>query len=221
MSALHCNHQGSSTLGNGNPLPDVKSLSKLYHSFTDQQQWAAILCIATIHTWIKDAPDLLEKEIVASPTPTPSDGKRARNWRARKWRARKDTILDQIVKEALNDSALENSTWRYLYLNDNDITPVIILGVIYADWKATRKRSQQPKDDRNSTDNVDDRNSKDNVDNVPKSKLNPEQMFRSWAPAGKELFLETCKEVKIPIEIACEIKYIQGKKTEKRRMGLR
>lgn len=221
MLTLHCN-----------PLSDVKSLSKLYHSFTDQQ-WPAVLCIATIRAWIEDAPDLLEK-LVASPTPTPSGGKRKRDWRARKWQARKDTILDQILKEARNDSALENSTWRYLYLNGNDITPditpVLILGVTYAEWKATRKGSRQPKDDKNSEDNVDggdltnnadDRNSKDNVDNVPKSKLNPEQLFRSWAPAAQKLFHETCKGVKIPVEIAREIKRIHAEETEKRSKGLK
>lgn len=220
MSALHFNHQGSST-PLGNPLSDVNSLSKLYHSFTDQQ-WAAILCIATIHTWTEVASDLLEKEVLASPTL--SDGWR----RPRNWRVRKDTTLDQVVREALNDSAPEDSTWRYLYLHDNDITPVIILGVIYADWKATRKRSRKPKDDTNLEDNVDDgkskknvddKNSKDNVDNVPMSRLNPEEMFRSWALAGKELYLETYKKVKIPIEITGRISSIQ--RTEKRKRGLR
>ncbi|OBT60306.1 hypothetical protein VE03_10218 [Pseudogymnoascus sp. 23342-1-I1] len=209
MSALHFNHQGSST-PLGNPLSDVKSLSKLYHSFTDQQ-WAAILYVATIHTWIEVASDLLEKEVLASLTPSDS-------WRGpRDWRARKDTTIDQVVKEALNDSAPEDSTWRYLYLHDNDITPVIILGVIYADWKATRKRSRKPKVDTNLEDNLDDGKSKKNVDNVPMSKLNPEEMFRSWAPAGKELYLETYKEVKIPTEIARRIDHIQRKKTEKRK----
>jgi hypothetical protein len=224
MSALHYIHQGSST-ALGNPLSDVKSLSKLYHSFTDQQ-WLAIKCIDTIHDWIEKVPGLLEKEVLASQV------------KGGGWAPRKDSVFEKRVKEALDDSAPKDSTWRYIYTHGNGLTAVIIFHLICVDWdehfKKTRK--PRPKNDRNSEDNVDDRNSKNNVDdeyskdNVgnnnfgthmkPESKLNPEGMFRSWEMAGKKLFFEICKNLEIPIEIANGVEYFSGNK-KKRRKGLR
>ncbi|KAH8587653.1 hypothetical protein B0O99DRAFT_747444 [Bisporella sp. PMI_857] len=194
MSALHYFDQGSST-PLGDLLSDVKSLFKLFHSITPSQ-WLAFECLVTIHTWIKEAPDLLANEAFASETK--SGG----------WAPRRDSRLQQIIQEALDENAPDDSLWRFLYTRNNNLKPVIIFGVIYIHWKdnfKSPKKKPKSKDDGKPRD-----------DGKSKSKkLNPEEEAKCWPTAAKQFLGEMLMEVKLPSKIADGMKVLKPKKRKK------
>jgi hypothetical protein len=192
MSALHYFDQGLST-PLGNPLSNAKSISKLYYSLTPHQ-WSAFKCVDTIHTWVEEAPELLKKEALSSIA------------KGGGWAPRKDSTLGKIVKEALDENAPTGSLWRFIYIQEEDIKPVIIFGVIYIHWKdnfESPKKKPKSKDDGKS-----------------KSKLNPEEEAKRWSTAAKQFLVEMLMEIELPSKIVDGIEWIKPKKSKKRKKGL-
>ncbi|KAH8591867.1 hypothetical protein B0O99DRAFT_690164 [Bisporella sp. PMI_857] len=171
-----------------NPLSDAKSLSKYYYSI-HHYHWLALQCIVPIRTWIEEAPDLLELEVQAS---TLKSG----------WAPRKDSLLDQIIKEALNEDAPDGSLWRFIYIQKKDLKPVIIFGVIYIHWKKKFKSQiKKPK-------------SKDDGESESKSRLCPEEV-KQWPMAAKELLPDILMETDLPSKMVDWIIWHRAKKRKK------
>jgi hypothetical protein len=200
MVALHYFDQGLVTPLD-NPLPDEKSHSKLYHSITPEQ-WPAFEYIVATHIWIREAPDLLEKETTSK---TKGGG----------WAPKKDSLLDQLVKEALDKDAPKDSLWRYIYTQKSDLKPVITFGLIYIQWKQNFRcqKKWKSKDGGNSKEDGD---SKYDVKSKSKSMLNPEEDVKRWPTAAKQFLVEMLMGIEFPSNIAEGIKWIMGKLKRKK-----
>lgn len=196
MSALHYFDQG---LPNpiGNPLSDSKSLFKLFHSITSHQ-WLAFECFVRIRTWIEEAPDLLDKEALASGTK--SGG----------WGPKRDGRLQQIIQEALDENAPDGSLWRFLYTQNDDLKPVIIFGVIHIDWKDNFKSPKKKPKSKDDGESKDDGKSKS-------KKLTPGEEAKCWPTPAKQFLDEMLMGVELPSKIANGMK---GLKPKKRKKGL-
>jgi len=196
MSALPSFDQGLSSLFR-DAFSDTKLFSGLYHSITPLQ-WSVVECLASIHGWIEEAPDLLEIEAA-----------NASKVRGGGWMPKRDSTLQRIIDEAVDKDKSNDSLWRFLYIQKDDLKPVIVLGLVYIHWKDNFKSQRKPK-------SKDDEKSQG--DEKSKSKRNPEEEASRWPTAAKQSLAEILMGVELPSRIANAIGWIKNK-SQKRKKG--